>query len=581
MRRPLLACALAVTWLVAAAPVAKADHVPTNIGTKTGIPIDKPLTQKGDWRFLANLPNGPVHVPWSGADWETFTRDGRRYVVASSTGWGITVIDATDPTKPVWISNYSSASSCPHNTARYIPDGVMKKHIVIETVIGAQGGWENDLDITPDGRFVVLGTDGPGRCHDPLWGGAELVDLTDVTNPRLVHLVRTRGDAHSISIDRGHPWLIWTSTSDQETLSEIIDFRSCLGGAAEKDRCRPVVARADFPDAWTAPDPTVAAADTAEGCHDIKFRGMRAYCGAITASIILDTSGVVDAAGNLTGTHLTDPSYSNHCTIEDADPVTAPGFKVTDCSNVTEEIFRDSGAKSVGVRLVSAIHHGGPDTTKPPNEDVQISHQAEWADDGRIMFVADERGGGLQPYACPAGGVWFYNTTDEAHPRLMHQPDGSPGVFFAQTYTATTPNLCTVHYGSQLAGENIMVFAWYSIGTHVFRFFPDYAKNEIRFEEIGVYTPAAANTWTSKALMRNPENPDEILVYTADINRGIDAFALRAPRATTVKVKPVVKSRQISRPLANTGVGMPADVGVALLGIASVLAARPRRTPPR
>jgi hypothetical protein len=577
MRRPLLTCALALVWLVAAAPGAKADHVPTNIGTKFGIPADKPLTQKGEWRYLANLPNGPVHVPWSGADWETFTRDGKRYVVASSTGWGVTVIDATDPTKPVWISNYSSASSCPHNVARYGPDGVARNHIVIETVLGAQGGWENDLDITPDGRFVVLGTDGPGRCHDPLWGGAELVDLTDVTNPRLVHLVRTRGDAHSISIDRGHPWLIWTSTSDAETLTEIIDFRTCLGGAAKRDTCRPVVARADFPDEWTAP--TVGPPSDANGCHDIKFLGMRAYCGAVTGSLILDTTNVVDAAGNLTGTHLTDRSYKYHCTIENADPVTAPGIKVTDCSHVTEEIFRDTKAESVGIRLVSKVHHGGFSTTKAPDEEVQVSHQAEFADNGRIMFVTDERGGGLLPYACPAGGVWFYNVTDEAHPRLMHQPDGSPGIYFARTYQETTPNFCTVHYGSELVGENIMVFAWYSIGTHVFRFTPDYAKNEIRFEEIGVYTPAGANTWTSKALMRNPANDDEILIYTADINRGVDALALRAPRIKTVTIKPVVKGRRIGRPLPNTGVGMAADLGVALIGIAGTLALRRKRFP--
>lgn len=561
-------------WFMVAAPAARADHVPPSQGTRTGLPADVPLTQKGDWRFLANLPNGPAHVPWAGADWETFTRNGRRYVVASSTGWGLTIVDATDPTAPVWVSSYSSASSCPHNTARYVPDNVEKGHVVGETFLGVQGGWENDMDITPDGRFAVIGTDGPGRCHDPLWGGAELVDLTDVANPRLVHLVRTRGDAHSISIDRGHPWLIWTSTSDGDTLTEIIDFRTCLGGAGERDRCRPVVARADFPDEWTVP--VAGKPENAQGCHDIKFRGMRAYCGAIGASIILDTGGVVDASGDLTGTHLTDPSYAHHCTLEDADPVTAPGVKVTDCSQVTEEMFRDSGAKTVAVGLVSSVHHGGSRTTKPPDQDVQISHQAEAADGGRIMFVTDERGGGLQPYDCPAGGVWFYNITDERHPRLMRQPDGSPGVYLAKTYTQTTPNFCTVHYGTQFGDENIMIFAWYSIGTHVFRFVPDYAHNVIRFEEIGVYTPAAANTWTSKGLMRNPADPDEILIYTADVNRGIDALALRAPRVQA-PAAPVVRGARHARTLPDTGVGGAPDMAWLLLTVAA-LAARLNRT---
>lgn len=234
----------------------------------------------------------------------------------------------------------------------------------------ATSGWENDLSITPDGKIAIIGTDAKGRCHDPSGGGIELVDLSDVTRPRLIHLVRTVGMAHSVTVDPAHPWLAYLSTSDAQNYIDIVDFRTCLSGAAARDACRPTVGRAVFQDAWTRGTET----KRMYGCHDVRFRGSRAYCAAINASLIFDISGVLGVGNRLTGTDLT--SLSHGCKLIDADPGTAPGAKVTDCGTLDKEAFKKSGAQSVNVRLVGLARHAGADTQTAPDENVQISHQA-------------------------------------------------------------------------------------------------------------------------------------------------------------------------------------------------------------
>lgn len=573
-RRTIVTLALAVAFVAAAASPALADHVSARTGAPAGIPADVPTLEVGDWRFLRNFGAGPAGVPPLGVDWEPFTRDGRTYFVASSMTMGLTVLDVTDPLNPTRVSDYASAFGCAQSGLEYAAEALADGDFDAgDAVFATMAGWENDLSITPDGKIAIIGTDAPGRCHDPGGGGIELVDLSDVAHPRLIHLVRTRGMAHSVTVDPGHPWLAYLSTSDGNTGVDIVDFRTCLGGAAKKDECRPAVARAVFDDAWTKGTETPSSL----GCHDIRFRGNRAYCAAINASIILDTAGVLDAAGKLTGTNLAAPGIAEACPLIDAHPVTAPGAKVTDCSGWTESAFPSRGARSVRIRLVGAVHHGGTQTSKPGSEDVQISHQAEAIAGGRIMIVTDERGGGFDRGTCPSGGIWFYDITDEAHPKLMTTPDGSPGVFLTE-HTVPTGANCTVHYGTQFADENLLVFAWYTQGTHVIRYTPDFAKDQISFEEVGVYVPAGASTWTAKGLVRNPDDPDELIVYTTDIMRGFDALAVRVPKQASALPPPAkVKGSTEARPLPETGTTAPWATSSVLLALAGVLAAWRRR----
>jgi hypothetical protein len=567
LRRSFTTLAVAATLVAASAPAAHADHVPVGTGAPAGLPADLPTLQVGDWRFIKNFGAGPAGVPPLGVDWDVFERDGRRYIIASSMTMGLTILDVTNPLSPVRVSDYASAFGCAQAGPQVMLDNLNKGSFDFDP-FAAMSGWENDLSITPDGKIAIIGTDAKGRCHDPNGGGIELVDTSDVSHPRLIHLVRTPGMAHSVTVDPAHPWLAYLSTSDGQDGIDIVDFRTCLGGAAQKEACRPTIARAVLRHSWTRGNET----PSSFGCHDIRFRGNRAYCAAINATLILDTTGVLNAAGRLTGTNLAAPGLTGGCPVIDADPVTAPGAKVTDCSSWTVDAFKERGAQSVQFRLVSAVHHGGSRTTQPANEDIQIAHQAEAIAGGRIMLVTDERGGGFDTGTCPSGGVWFFNITDETHPRLMRLPDGSPAVFRTE-HTVPTGANCTVHYGTQFEDENLLVFAWYTQGTHVFRYTPDFAKNQIAFDEVAVYVPAAASTWTAKGLMRSPDDPDEILIYTADIVRGFDALAVRVPRLAppAPQPKPSVLGTK-HKPLPGTGTGETTTAGLMMVALAAWVA---------
>lgn len=587
--RPWIAALAVVMALVAAPRVAEANHAPTTIGAPAGLPGDVPALRFGEWRFLANLPAGPGPTGPLGIDWGSFTRDGRRYVVFSSVTVGFTVVDVTEPTRPVRVSDYASSFGCPTSSAESMPEQ--------QRPANPLGAWENDLDITPDGRFVLLGTDelgfrASGRCHDPGGGGVEIVDLTDVRRPRTLHLTRDVGQAHSITVDPGNPGLAYTSTSDGNDFIEIVDFRTCLGGVAALAECRPRVARAVFSTKWMPGIPTRADNPEADligdGCHDIRFRGDRAYCAAIDATLILDTSVVLDAQGTLNGTDLT-RAGEHSCVLRDAPALRAPGVKVTDCFGWTEQAFESRGAQAVPIRVVGAVLHDG---SKPPREDVEIAHQAEAIEGGRIMIVTDERGGGLNFGAnvCPGGGISFYDIRDEGHPTLMRTPDGRPAIFITDRVFQTHGN-CTVHYGTEFGDERLLVFAWYTQGTHVIRYTPDYSTvpATVAFDEVGVYVPAGASTWTSKGLVRNPANPDELIIYTTDINRGMDALAVRVPRTGAPAAAAggpgpeppapagggatVASGRAEPGPLPATGLEGAGGLGLALLATAAALAA--------
>lgn len=586
MRRTVMVAVLTAAFMLPAT-AAFADHVPPNIGAPTGLPADNPSKQVGDWRFLANLPAGPGAVLPLGVDWEPFSRGDKSYVAFSSMTMGITIVDVTDPLHPVRVSDYASAFGCPTGAAEALAGGAEEPGNVV--------GWENDLSITPDGMIGILGTDEittpSGRCHDPAGGGLELVDMSDVANPRTLHLTRNAGQAHSVTVDPKRPWLAYLSTSDSSDLIEVVDFRSCLGGVAQIDRCKPHVARAVLDErrlpglphdvsqpgqglvgrTTGAPPPPPQNDALTSGCHDIRFRGDRIYCAALGASVIIDISGVLDANGNLRGTDLT-AAGSGSCTTIDANAVRAAGVKVTDCSGWTEEEFDKRGAQAIPMRFVGLVKHDG---SKPPDQDIEIAHQAEAIDGGKIMFITDERGGGLNagPDECPAGGVWFYDIRDEGRPRLMRQPDGKPAVFITQNFVQTNAN-CTVHYGTEFDNEHVLVFAWYTQGTHVIKYTPDYSTTPatIRFEEVGTYIPALASTWTSKGLIRNPEDPDEIVIYTTDISRGMDVLTFKYPAPlVAAAAKPRVLSETKGRNLPRSGTGEPVTAGLALLAVAALV----------
>jgi hypothetical protein len=616
-----------LTCIFSLTPVAAfADHIPPSFVVPVGLPLDVPIVNQGDVRYIGNLQGGRSTAATFGEN-APFVRDGRTYMLAGSTVYGISVIDVTDPVSPVIVSEFSGAFGCPdaNATALLAPyptkPAIRGQQAPVEIPFGDKfspltplGGFENDIAMTPDGKIAILGMDDSGRCHDPIDGGLELVDISDVHNPRSLHLTRNVGYAHSVTIDPKHPWIAYISNSDSGSKDatandfvELVDFSSCTGTAdvdARRAACRPAVSRAQF-DVAQMPGlkiPGKTDVDYADdACHDLRFRKInqdpagqakdRAYCAAIDSTLILDTSNVLGADGHLTGTELT--KGPNACTIVDAEK--APGVKVTNCMDWTQKAWYDRKAASADMRLVSVISHDGdPKTTDdddlPPDQGVQIAHQAEAIGDGTIMMITDERGGGLaNENGCPGGGVWFWDIRDETKPVLMRQPDGSNGVYITKVNApppiSFSPS-CTAHYGNEFGDENLLAFAWYMNGTRVVRYTPDFTKSppQVTFEEVAAYIPLGSEAIHSLGLARNPTDPNEMIVYTGDTVRGIDILGIDVPRITRrqafkfpgARAKPAPRVLG-GRHLANTGLGDPATIGLCLLTLAIVLRRTLRR----
>lgn len=595
MRRMFFVPLTVAAFVLGVAGPASASHVPTSIVPPRSTYTGQALLTVGDIQWVGNTQAAHgVAAPLG--EMLPFSRDGRKYMIASDSVYGLTVIDVTNPKTPVSVSTYASSFGCPTADPEFIASSGLAQDprnkfgsVLINAGLGATG-WENDLSVTPDGRIAVIGMDAPGRCHDPMAGGLEFVDLTDLSNPRPLHLTRNVGDAHSAGIDPFHPWLAWVSSSDGNDFVDVIDFRSCLGGVANIEACAPTVGRIPFTQREypSLRDPAAPARDkVSDGCHDVRFTATRAYCAAIDNTLIFDTTKIAGASladgEGLSGTLLT--SGPNACNTVDA--TRAPGVKVTDCSGWNAAAWEQRSGAGVDAPLIALIEHDG---SKPATQDISIAHQAEPIEGGKILLITDERGGGLNAGtpACPGGGAWFYDIRDEAHPKLMKTSDGDAAVFISSN-TIQSPFSCTIHYGEQFGDEPVLTFGWYSAGTHVIKIKPDYSATPatIDFEEVAAIVPIGALTIQAKPIARDPDDPDRILVYAADAARGLDVFSVRFPRPVTATK--VLSSRNsgstgkgtkvlgaTETQLPKTGLWDP-SIGVGVLGMAAGLANWTRR----
>lgn len=586
MRRLFFVPITVAAFLLGIAGPAAASHVPSNLVPPRSTYTGQSLLNVGDIKWVSNAQAGHgVAAPLG--EMLPFARDGHRYMVASDSVYGLTILDVTDPRAPAPVSTYASSFGCPTAVPEYVAGSGFETDLV-DAGLGVTG-WENDLTVTPDGRIAIIGMDAPGRCHDPMYGGLEFVDISDVTNPRPLHLVRNVGFAHSVGIDPYHPWLAWVSTSDSDDFIDIVDFRTCLEGIANIGACAPSVGRVPFTQRAypQLKHPTDAARDiVTQGCHDIRFLPTRAYCAAINTTVIIDTTSIAGAtltsSTPLGGTLLT--AGPNACPIADA--TRAPGVKVTDCSGWSRAAWETRSAIGVNAPIRSVIRHDG---SKPATQDISIAHQAEPIDGGKILAITDERGGGLNfgTPACPGGGVWFYDIRDDANPKLMKTPEGAPAVFITKN-TISSPFSCTSHYGEQFGDEPLLTFAWYTGGTHAIKITTNYRVSPatIGFDEIATIIPIGSWAIQAKPIARDPEDPDRVLVYVADAARGIDVFSVAFPRpeAQVLAGGPTSGSSGTGRQvvgvtdtrLPKTGVFDP-SIGVGVLGMAAGLANWTRR----
>ena len=170
------------------------------------------------------------------------------------------------------------------------------------------------------------------------------------------------------------------------------------------------------------------------------------------------------------------------------------------------------------------VHHGMAGVRPVSVTPAIFSHFSILNDDGTVLIVGDETGGGLAP-GCdvhvqaaglsasgPLGNVYFYDISDETDPKL--QGWFNPGSHYVQQ--RSVPGSCTAHHGRLVpdpSGErDLLAMAYYSAGTVLIDF------TEPQFPQL-VDQWAFGTTW--EAWYANG------WIITGDLTRGLDVLRLR------------------------------------------------------
>jgi hypothetical protein len=541
-----LIVSVAAAALVASAAPAFADHATGHLSSPVGEPLEgPPVVEHGNWEFIANFPAGAGAENPIGVDVEIFKRridgDVHKFAIMSSVTMGFSIFDITKPGSPERVSDYGAALCGPEAQAQQLIDVLVGGQDFSEgsTALGAAHGWEDDVQITPDGKIAILASDAAGRCHDPGWGGLELVDVSDPTSPSLLGLVRLQGESHNSTIDLDRPWLVYNSNSDTSgnDFVDIVDFSSCL--RLDPQKCFPEVNRFQFKTGWTVGSKTPAPS----ACHDITYMLHKLWGACVNSTMVFDPSGLW-RHGELTGADLTNRKVvgkKNACEKIDPSVEAMVELKVVDCSAWTEEKWKEADLPNAHLKLLSRIEHAGVrlDEDAPIREDIQISHKSDPLYGGRIVMVNDERGGGLNapPGQCPGGGLWFFDMRNSNHPKVARTPKGKKAVFTPtpdDTVQAEGSN-CTSHlmWRWRRAGRFIAI-AWYSSGTQTFRYKVDFSTRPatVSFYDRKAFVPPGASTWTSRVYHQKTlkDGRKELFFVATDIARGFDFFKLILPK---------------------------------------------------
>jgi hypothetical protein len=519
----LLIIGLALTFATPAA----ADHTNPRepLSTTDGAPAEGITRGEGTWEFIMNFAPNP------GTDLKFFKKKGQLYASSGTLGQAdegnvgqriIRLLNDKGEVAPEWVADHGSAN-CP--TAN--PSGTT--------------GLQHDVAVTPkkNPKLLIDTTDATGRCHDPGGGGLEFVTIRKLHNekfePREIHLTRHVGTSHTVTVDDKRPWIVYNSSSQSTGNTpwiDVLDVRSCLkrGKLAKKrDDCRPKVYRILFQSEWSR---RIDAAgeqvpDSEASCHDITSVGYRLYCANLNSTIILDVRGLTKANGDVKG----EPTS---CELVDGTNTTA---KVTDCSQLPE----GDVPQATGWKYLGHFNHPGRNGSHNTNTEyestdgISVAHEAEPSHDGNILFVTDERGGGVipggsscspgEPNPFGNGGVHAFDISDPSQMDYALNADGEKAVFISEP-VLPAPTFCTAHVMELLKGENRFSIAWYSQGTKIVDYAVD-AQGVVTFEEVASYTLPNANTWTSQ-VFKTVTNDDGTTTYyfmASDIERGIDIFS--------------------------------------------------------
>ena len=609
-RGGVLVFSLALGLLLAAAAPAAADH--TDPGSVI-VPLDPSLpglpivvTGEGTWEFIKNFP-APAGNGLLGAytDHKVFQVGGDVYAAVGTLGQGnelhigqrIIRLTAGSEVKPEWIADHGSAACTPANQS---VTGLQHDSAVAglpnRTRMHRVGGLPaRTLAVIPE--ILIDATDALGRCHDSAGGGLELIDIGGLGRPKFepreTHLIRLPGFSHTVTVDERRPWVVYSSSSDfaGRPWIDVVNVRSCLGlghlGLDQKRaRCRPEVFRISFLPHWTqrrAVDGKLVPG-TEAACHDITSRGNRIYCAGLNSTLIFDVRNLtVPRTGAIRGTALTCPRLEGATT----------GARITNCAGIDGTDV----AQARGWRFLGRINHAGRICTPVPeavsvscntNTEVRsdvsiaVSHEADPSPDHKLMFVTDERGGGVVPGGASCapgernpfgnGGIHVFDINDPSKIRYAKTPEGGNAIWIGDPVIPAA-TFCTVHVIEQLPREQRFTVAYYSQGTRILDYFVD-GRGSVSFREVASILYPAANTWTVDAfkIRRNSNGTMTYYLIASDIGRGIDVFAF------TTKPNPIGSVAPMA-PASGGAQTRPAgtDILVLTLGLTMAAVARSRR----
>jgi LVIVD repeat len=153
------------------------------------------------------------------------------------------------------------------------------------------------------------------------------------------------------------------------------------------------------------------------------------------------------------------------------------------------------------------------------NAQVNIWHSGSFSWDGKLAIFGDEEGGAAANRSCtppstPPGAIWFYDSSTAAL-------KGSFALPRQQALPPESDDICTAHnyVAIPAAGRSLLVSAFYEGGTSVIDFSnPGNAREISYFDLQGVDGNPEAFTWSSYWYNG--------FIYTNDIDRGVDVFAL-------------------------------------------------------
>lgn len=532
--------------LLVVAPPAAADHTdprtplaPTNGSTATGI-----VRGEGTWQHIANFPGGASNaLTGGGTDLEFFSPAGSADVYGAfgtlgqdqvgSIGQRVLQLTQGGNVAPRWVADHGSAR-CEASTSTT--------------------GLQHDSQITTDGKIRLLTdtTDALARCHDPGGGGIEIIDVTGIANPafepREVHLVRLFGFSHTHTADGNRPGIVYNSSSDFAGAPwiDVLDIRSCFGNqksslAKRRADCKPLVYRIQFQPEWTQQrdQNTGQLEPGSAACHDITYADDRLYCASPNATVILDVSGLFGRGGRVNGTAFPCPVIAG----------TRTGAKVTDCGGMDASRTE----RATGWTFLGTFNHPGRDcgpvgtdvrncnsnNQVRSDEGVSVAHEADPSPDGRLMFVTDERGGGVVPpgSSCSPGidnpfgngGAHAFDISDPATIRYATAPNGAKSVYISDA-VVPAETFCDIHVIEQVPGEQRFIAAYYSQGVKIVDYFVD-AAGHVQFLERSSFTLPNANTWAAEdfKIVDNANGTRTYFIAADDIHRGIDVISWTGP----------------------------------------------------